>query len=100
MFKKIGTKTDFPENRTTQVIVDGQEICIAHAADNFFAFDDSCTHAHALLSGCDINNGNVDCPLHGAKFSVRTGQALTPPAVEPLKMYEVKTEGDDVLIQI
>src|SRR5258707_1187664 len=98
-FVLVGKKKDFPEGRTTAVKIGEKEICVAHAVGNFYAFDDSCTHAAAPLSGSDIEEGVVTCPLHGAAFSVSTGEVKRFPAVEPLKMYDVKIEGDDVFIQ-
>jgi 3-phenylpropionate/trans-cinnamate dioxygenase ferredoxin subunit len=72
---------------------------VANNNGTLTAFDNSCTHAHAMLSGCDVEDGEVACPLHGARFSVSTGQALTLPAVRPVRMHEVKIEGEDVFIK-
>lgn len=97
---RVGSLSDFPENRTTAVKADGKSICIARWVGGVYAFDESCTHAHATLSDAEIEDGEISCPLHGAKFSVTTGQALTLPAVEPVKMYQVKVEGENVLVEI
>src|ERR1051325_6534997 len=97
---KVGVKKDFPENRTTAVKAEGLDLCVARWSGGFYAFDEYCTHAAATLADADIEEGVITCPLHGAKFSVTTGAALTLPAVEPVKMYEVKTEGDEVFIKI
>ena len=99
-FVRVGSKKDFPEGRTTAVKANGVDISVAHAVGNFYAFNDECTHAAAMLSGSDIEEGNISCPLHGAQFSVSTGKALTLPAVEPLKMYDVKVDGDDVFVNV
>src|SRR4051812_48120869 len=95
---RVGSISDFPENRTTGVKANGKSLCVARWIGGFYAFDESCTHAHATLADAEIDDGTIQCPLHGAKFSVTTGQALTLPAVEPVKMYEVKVEGQDVLV--
>ena len=99
-FVKVGLKKDFPENRTTAVKAGDLNLCIARWEAGFYAFDEFCTHAAATLADSNIEEGNISCPLHGAKFSVTTGAALTLPAVEPVKMYDVKVEGEDVLVNL
>ncbi len=100
-FVNVGPEANFPPNETTGVKVNGADICVANCGGKLTAFDDSCTHAHALLSGSDIEEGcEVACPLHGARFNVLTGQALTLPAVRPLRMHEIKVEGGNVFIKI
>jgi nitrite reductase/ring-hydroxylating ferredoxin subunit len=98
-FVKVGTTKDFKENRTTAVKAGDKNLAIARWSGGFYAFDEYCTHAAATLADAEIEDGNISCPLHGAMFSVTTGKALTLPAVEPVKMYEVKVEGDDVLVK-
>jgi 3-phenylpropionate/trans-cinnamate dioxygenase ferredoxin subunit len=97
---KVGSVTDFPENRTTAVKVNGQTYCVARWSGGFYAFDESCTHAQATLADADIEDGTISCPLHGAKFSVTTGKALTLPAVKAVNMHEVRVEGTDVFINL
>ncbi len=99
-FVKVGLQKDFPQNRTTAVQAGDLNLCVARWEGGFYAFDEYCTHAAATLADSTIEEGIISCPLHGAKFSVTTGAALTLPAVEPVKMYDVKVEGEDVLVQI
>jgi 3-phenylpropionate/trans-cinnamate dioxygenase ferredoxin subunit len=100
-FVKIGPVANFPPYVTTGAQVNGVDVCVANHNGKFTAFDDSCTHAQAMLSGCDIEDGGeIACPLHGARFSVETGAALTLPAVRPVRMHEVKVVGSDVYIKI
>ena len=63
-----------------------------------YACDDICTHAYASLSEGDINGDEIECPLHGAAFNVKTGQCLTPPAQEDLRVFPVQIEGQDVMV--
>ncbi len=100
-FVKVGVKADFKEGMLTGIHVKDLPVCVAHAAGNFYAFDDTCTHAYALLSRGDLEEGaEAVCPLHGARFSIMTGEALTPPAVKPVKTYAVKVEGDEVFVEV
>jgi 3-phenylpropionate/trans-cinnamate dioxygenase ferredoxin subunit len=100
-FVKVGSKSDFPVDETTGVKVNDIDVCIANCDGKLTAFDDSCTHAHAMLSGSEIEEGcEVMCPLHGARFNVETGAVLALPATRPLRMHEVKVEGNEVYIKI
>jgi 3-phenylpropionate/trans-cinnamate dioxygenase ferredoxin subunit len=77
---------------------DGQAICVARVGDEVFAVDDTCSHADASLSEGDVIDFKIECWLHGAEFDLRTGEALTPPAVAPLKTYSVSVDGDSVTV--
>ena len=77
---------------------DGRAICVARVGDEVFAVDDTCSHSDASLSEGDISDFKIECWLHGAEFDLRTGEALTPPAVAPLKTYSVTVDGDSVTV--
>ncbi|MCG3205917.1 MAG: Biphenyl 2,3-dioxygenase, ferredoxin component [Elusimicrobia bacterium] len=98
--EKVGQKKDFKDLALTAVQVGDKKICVARAGDTFYAFEDRCSHAQVLLSRGDLEQEEVVCPLHGARFSIATGQALTPPAVRPIQTYEVKIQGDDILVEL
>ena len=77
---------------------DGKSICVARVGDEVFAVDDTCSHSDASLSEGDVTDFKIECWLHGAEFDLRTGEALTPPAVAPLKTYSVSVDGDSVTV--
>ena len=60
----------------------------------FFAIDDLCTHDGGGLAGGEIDDHQVICPRHGARFCLRTGKALTPPAYEPVRSYQTRVTDD------
>ena len=95
---KIGKLADFPSNQTKGVDVEGKSFCVANVNGKISVFEDSCTHAQAALSGSAIENGEITCPLHGARFDVLSGSAKSLPATEPLKLLTVTIEGDDIFI--
>lgn len=99
-FVKVGKTFDFPETEGKNVSVNGQSICIARNKNTFYAFDDRCTHAESRLSGGDVEGCEILCPLHGARFSIETGEALTLPAVRPVRTHEVRIEGDQVFVKL
>jgi 3-phenylpropionate/trans-cinnamate dioxygenase ferredoxin subunit len=77
----------------------GRTICVARVGDQVFAIDDTCSHSDASLSEGDITDFKIECWLHGAEFDLRTGEALTPPAVAPIKVYPVIVDGDSVTVE-
>jgi len=77
---------------------DGRSICVTRVGDEVFAIDDTCSHADASLSEGDVTDFKIECWLHGAEFDLRTGEALTLPAVAPLKTYSVSVDGDSVTV--
>jgi 3-phenylpropionate/trans-cinnamate dioxygenase ferredoxin subunit len=66
----------------------------------FYATDDTCTHEEASLSSGSLKDDLVKCPLHGSRFSLRTGEPMEDPAEEPLRCYVVKVENGAVLVEL
>lgn len=67
--------------------------------DKFYALDDKCSHGEISLSEGFVDNQTIECWAHGAKFSLETGAALTLPAYEPVGVYEVLVENDEVFLE-
>ncbi len=77
-------------------VVELEDVVIAvfNIDGEFFAIEDVCTHDFATLTGLPLDGDQVICPRHGARFCVRTGEALTPPAYEPTACFPVRiTDG-------
>jgi 3-phenylpropionate/trans-cinnamate dioxygenase ferredoxin subunit len=70
-----------------QTEVDGRIVAVFNVGGEFYAIEDVCTHDGGGLTGGIIEGDKVVCPRHGAKFCLRTGAALTPPAYEPVQTY-------------
>ena len=75
-------------------------VALFRVDDQFYATDDTCTHAEASLSDGYIDDDVVECPFHSARFCIRTGEVLSLPASEPLKTYAVKVEGGSVFVDV
>jgi nitrite reductase/ring-hydroxylating ferredoxin subunit len=80
--------------------VDGRRIALCNVDGEFFAIDDVCTHAYASLADGYIEGDQVECPLHGACFDIRTGKVKSAPASVDLKTYPVKVEGDRIKVGV
>ena len=90
--------SELTSGKPIKIEKDGRAICVARVGDEVFAVDDTCSHSDASLSEGDITDFKIECWLHGAEFDLRTGEALTPPAVAPLKTFSVSVDGDSVTV--
>jgi 3-phenylpropionate/trans-cinnamate dioxygenase ferredoxin subunit len=89
-----GAIAGWQEGETKSILAGRRLIAIARTEGQFFAFEDICTHDGAELTGGEIEGTEIICPRHGARFCLRTGQALTPPAYEPVQVFETKIEAE------
>jgi nitrite reductase/ring-hydroxylating ferredoxin subunit len=73
-------------------------LAVYNAGGQFFVSDDTCSHGSASLAEGFLEGTEIECPWHSGTFCIRTGRALTFPAVEPIRVYPVTVVGDAVLI--
>ncbi len=92
--------SDLPEEGAVRVELDGRPVCIARSRGEVFAISDLCSHADVSLAEGDVEDGEVECWLHGSRFDLRTGQPSGLPATKAVATYAVTVEGDDVLVKL
>lgn len=81
--------------------VGGKLILVVNVDGRYYAIGDKCTHRGCKLSGGALEeNGVVECPCHGSKFDVKTGNVVKGPAKTPEPVFQVKVEKDDVLVNV
>ena len=97
-FVKVAQIDDLSPGEMMMVEVGDGRILLANVEGNVHAIDDICSHAYASLSEGDLNGQEVECPLHGSAFDLASGEAMTPPADESVKVYEVRIDGQDILV--
>lgn len=97
-WRRVARASEIRPGEARQVVLDGIEIALCNVDGALFAVDDVCTHAYASLSEGLLCGAEIECPLHGGRFDVRTGRALGGIVDEDLRRFAVKVEGDDVLI--
>ena len=80
--------------------VDGHRLCVVRIGDDWYALADECSHADYSLSEGDVweDEREIECPKHGSTFSLETGEPQTLPATQPLPVYKVRIDGDDVVV--
>jgi nitrite reductase/ring-hydroxylating ferredoxin subunit len=74
------------------------QVLLANVAGNIYACDNVCSHALFPLSDGELDGEQVECPLHGSVFNVTTGQVVVPPADENLRVFQVRINGQDILV--
>jgi nitrite reductase/ring-hydroxylating ferredoxin subunit len=78
----------------------GKEVGVFLVDGEYFAIEDVCPHAYALLSQGFVEDGKVECPLHEAVFDIRSGRCLREPGGRNLLTYPLRVQGDEVQIDI
>ena len=98
---KVAQAAEIPEGRVKTVLAKGQRLALAHLAGGaYHAIEDRCTHDNGPLGAGELVEYLVECPRHGARFNVKNGQPVTLPAVIPVKSFQVKVVGNDVLVEL
>jgi 3-phenylpropionate/trans-cinnamate dioxygenase ferredoxin subunit len=99
---KVGEIGDWapPPGQVKVIMPRGDRIALCNVDGELYAIDDVCTHDGGPLDQGELLGDQIECPRHGAMFDVRTGKALTLPAIFPIKTYPVKVEGNDILVEL
>ncbi|MFQ6026172.1 MAG: Rieske (2Fe-2S) protein [Dehalococcoidia bacterium] len=74
-------------------------ILLVNLEGTFYALEGKCTHASVTLSRGQIQGENIVCPLHKSEFNIKSGAAVTPPAIRNLTVYDVRIQGEEILIR-
>jgi nitrite reductase/ring-hydroxylating ferredoxin subunit len=98
-FVGVASTADIPDGTMRCVAVDRARVVIAHVGGRFHAFSDICGHRNAPLSRGRLTGHIVECPLHFAQFDVRTGRLIDGPVSADIRTYEVRVDGDSVLVR-
>ena len=99
-FARACAVADVIPGKPHAVTVAGVDLALVRDGEDFYAIYDECSHASIPLSEGDIEGCEIECWLHGSRFDLRTGKPSGPPATEPVAVYPVKVEGDDVLVDV
>ena len=99
-FEKVAKVGDLADGQMMSVIAGRMEIMLARVGDEYFALDDYCTHADALLDQgiLHADTYEVECPLHEGMYDLRTGEPTGEPVEDAAIVFAVKIEGDDILV--
>jgi 3-phenylpropionate/trans-cinnamate dioxygenase ferredoxin component len=95
-----GTLSDISDDQPLSASIEGKEVGVYLVGDKYYALEDVCPHAYALLSQGFVEGEEIECPLHGAKFHIPSGRCTKEPGGRDLKCYPVRVEGDTVLVGV
>lgn len=98
-FIKVGRADEIAAGEKKIYEVDGIEVVVVNLGGEYFCVEDVCTHDGGPLGEGELRDGQLVCPRHGARFDVRTGDALSLPAFEPVPTYQVKVEDGDLYVE-
>lgn len=95
----VAPVNEFTPGNCRTVEADGVPIAVFNVNGHYYAIEDQCTHEAERLSGGECEGEIVICPRHGAEFSLITGEALSPPAYEPVAIFPVRVEQGMVQVR-
>ena len=99
-FVKVAKADEIKPGQARLIDVKGKQIAVFNIDGAFFAIDNMCTHEAGPLAEGEISGHEVTCPWHGAKFDVRTGEVLGPPAYDDVICYAVRVMGADIEVDV
>jgi len=99
MWTPVASTASLNPGDYAQADVDGVIVAVFNVGGEFYAIEDVCTHDGGGLSGGGVEGCQVICPRHGARFCLRTGAALTPPAYEPVRTYATRVNEGIIEVQ-
>jgi 3-phenylpropionate/trans-cinnamate dioxygenase ferredoxin component len=99
MWVDVASADSLADGASLAVEVDGCAVLVVRCGTELLAVEDRCTHDGEPLGGAEIESCQIICPRHGARFCARTGEALTPPAYEPLRAFPVRLAGGRIWVE-
>jgi nitrite reductase/ring-hydroxylating ferredoxin subunit len=91
---------DVEDGAAVRVVLDGVPVAVVRSSGEVYAIHDVCSHANVALSEGEIEDQTIECWLHGSRFDLVTGRPTGLPATQPVPVYPVKIDGDDVLVSV
>ena len=95
----VALQNEFPPGEWRSLDVDGARVAVFNLTGEYHAIEDTCTHDGGALTGGALDGEQIVCPRHGARFSIRTGAVLAPPAYEPVATFPVRIENGMVQVR-
>jgi apoptosis-inducing factor 3 len=97
---RVAAASKLPDGEMLGVEVGDLQVAIYNVQGAFYATDNVCTHALALLTDGFLEDEVVECPLHAGCFNVKTGKGVGAPITEDLRTYRVRVEADVIEVEI
>lgn len=98
--RTLGKVAEIKEGKCRAFQIEGLAVAVFNVSGEFYALEDQCTHAEVQLSAGWVDDNCVSCPWHGAQFDLKTGEALSLPAIEAVRTFPVQIIGDEIAIEV
>jgi 3-phenylpropionate/trans-cinnamate dioxygenase ferredoxin subunit len=99
-WQTVGAIVDIPPERVAVYRIGDHDVAVCNVDGQFYAIDDLCTHDGGSLDQGQLEGDEIECPRHGARFNVTTGEAIQLPAFEPVETHAVRVEGDALQVGV
>ena len=99
-YQRVCKVSDIPDGGKTVVEVGDRLVALFHVGGKFWAIDDLCTHDGGPLGEGEVFDHEIECPRHGARFDLRTGEVVALPAMFPIKTFPVRVEGENIQVAL
>ena len=97
---RVAAAEDVPPNCLHTVQTDAGPVVLANVDGRIYALEDRCSHQDYPLSAGDVEDGQIECAFHGARFDVCTGRATRLPAITPVRTFDVEVRGDGIYLNL
>lgn len=95
-WERVGSLREFGDQDRISVIIDDVPALIIRSGETYYAIEDVCTHDGQPLTDGEISEGQIECPRHGARFDLMTGQPKCMPATQPIRIFAVEVRGEEI----
>jgi nitrite reductase/ring-hydroxylating ferredoxin subunit len=99
-YRTVAKVSDIEPGELMYIEVGDEFVCLINMDGEIHAINDTCTHEEASLSDGTIIDGEIECPLHGGAFDIRTGEPTAFPVVVAIEKYDVRIEGDEIQVKV
>ena len=97
----VGKTSEVQDGKLMHITAGGKEIVVTKLDGNYYAMDNVCSHAGANLHEGELNNSELTCPWHGARWDIKTGNLISfPQKLKPLQSHEISIEKDTLYVEI
>ena len=91
--------SEFDNTSVAKIDINGTTVAVFKVDEDYYAIQNMCSHSEANLADGEVYDCKVECPLHGAEFDLKTGDALTLPATKPVSVFATEVDGDFLVIK-
>lgn len=96
----VGQAGEIADGEVNSYSVGERQVGIANVGGALHAFDDLCSHQQCSLAAGELDDVVIECPCHGSRFDVTTGEAVQGPATDPVDVFEAREEGDELQVSL